>query len=159
MNTLLVFSSKHGGTEKCANKLLSRLKGKTEVINLKGKTKIDLTKYDTVIIGGSVYVGQIRKDVKMFCADNLEALKGKRLGLFICCYSPEEVAKKQLETAYPAELSSIAIAKESFGGEFIFENMNFLERVAIKKIAKVDKSTSNIPEETIVKFADAINNI
>jgi menaquinone-dependent protoporphyrinogen oxidase len=39
------------------------------------------------------------------------------------------------------------------GGEFLFEKMNFFERAIIKRIAKTDKSVSQIKEEEIGRFA------
>lgn len=118
---------------------------------------IDPSNYDVVIIGGSVYMGQIRKEVKNFCAQYLTLLKTKKIGLFTCCMSEGEKAEKQLNDIFPKELLDIACAKECFGGEFNFNKMNFFEKFIIKKISKVDKDVSNILQENINKFSVAIN--
>jgi len=69
-----------------------------------------------------------------------------------------EEALNQLESAFPKELSSHALTKECFGGEFDFKKMNFMERLIVKKVVKVDKDTSNIHEDKIEKLAMSINN-
>ena len=53
-------------------------------------------------------------------------------------------AAEEINTSFPQELLTNAIAKESFGGAFNFKKMNFLERMIVKKVAKIDKDTSNI---------------
>ncbi|MCR4436074.1 MAG: flavodoxin domain-containing protein [Clostridiales bacterium] len=157
MSILIAYATRHGCVKKCAESLAEKLQGKVELLNLGEKPSVELAPYDTVIIGGSIYAGNIQKEVKDFCAQNLEALKGKKLGLFICCMFEKDVAKKQLENAYPQELLDMAEAKDYFGGELILGNMGFLEKTVVKMVAKAKKDVSNILEENINKFASAIN--
>jgi len=157
MSTLIAYSTKHGCTEKCVNMLLDKLSDLTETVNLKNKREIDLSKYDKVIIGGSIYAGQIQKEVKKFCHDNLETLRKKRVALFLCCMFEGDAAKKQMEDAFPKELLIMAEAKGFFGGELIPEKMGFLERSIVRAVAKTSESTSNISEENIDKFVQTVN--
>ncbi len=101
--------------------------------------------------------GQIQKQVKNFCVENINILKGKRVGLFICGLNEENV-EEQLNNIFPKELTNNAIAKECFGGECILKNMNFFERFIMKKISRINKDTSKISEKNINKFAQLINN-
>lgn len=59
------------------------------------------------------------------------------------------------------ELIKIAAAKEHFflGGEFIFDKMNFLEKIIVKKASKITSNKSNILEDNICKFAQTMNAI
>ena len=64
MKTAIIFNSKHGTAEKVANLIAERVgKEHSDVINLKNQTIIDLSNYNTVILGGSVYVGTIQKSI------------------------------------------------------------------------------------------------
>jgi menaquinone-dependent protoporphyrinogen oxidase len=157
MKTLIVYGTKYGCTEKCATMLAKKLTGTVDLRNLKTAGEIDLSQYDTVIIGGSVYMGQIRKEVSEFCTKQLHLLQGKKLGLFICCMRDGELAETQLTTVFPKELVANAVATGFFGGEFTFKKMNFLERMIVKKVSKVDKDASNIQEENITAFAKSIS--
>jgi len=157
MNTLIVYGTKYGCTEKCASILSKKLKGTVDLHNLKDGNPINISQYDNVIIGGSIYIGKIQKEVSAFCINNLDKLKEKRVGLFICGMQSGDVLETELNSSYPKELLKSAIAKEYFGGEFIMKKMNFIEKVIIKKVSKIDKDTSNILETNINKFAQLIN--
>ncbi len=166
MKTLIVYASKYGCTEKCANILAKKLTGEVEIINLKINENVDLSQYDKVIIGSSIYVGKIQKKVNEFCQSNLVSLKEKTLGFFICCMHEDEKAENQLNNAFPLELLSSAVAKEYFGGEFRFKKMNFLEKFIVKKVNRAEsnkpeldtsKDLSTISEEKIENFVQLIN--
>jgi len=59
MNILIAYATKYGCTEKCAAVLSEKLTGKVDLCNLKGGRASDLTQYEKVIIGGSIYMGKI----------------------------------------------------------------------------------------------------
>jgi menaquinone-dependent protoporphyrinogen oxidase len=157
MKTLIAYATKHGFTEKCAQILEQSIEGEVQKLNLTKEVEIDLSKYDKIIIGGSVYMGQILKEVKTFCAKNLDTLKNKRVGLFICGMRDGSDAEQEINTAYPKELLETSITKGFFGGEFIFSKLNFLERFIVKRVSKNDKDISTLSKENIEKFAKSIN--
>ncbi len=157
MRTLLVYSSKYGCTEKCAEILAKKLLGETRLINLKKDKNPDLSGYDRVVVGGPVYIGKINKEVKSFCAINLDLLKKRKLGLFICCMAEGKQAKDELDGAFPKELLETAAAKDYFGGEFMVTKMNPIDRLIVKKIAKTEKDVSNILTDRIERFARLMN--
>ena len=152
MTTLLVYASKHGCTEKCATILAEKLSGDVNVCNLEKDAISALESYDTIIIGGSIYAGKVQKAVQDFCAENLELLQKKKIGLFLCCGDPERV-ESQMKDAFPEPLYSHAVAVEHFGHIYDFGRMNFFERTAIKMIAKVRESEENILTENLERFA------
>jgi len=152
MKILIVFATKHGCTEKCVNKLKDKLTGEIDTVNLKNSSQINVSNYETVIIGGSIHAGKIQKKVRKFCQSYLSILIDKRIGLFMCCMEEGEKATNQFNEAFPDELIQHASATGIFGGEFNFEKMNFFERYIVKKIAKIDTSISKISEENINKF-------
>ena len=158
MNTLIAYTSKYGCASKCAAALAKKLTGKVELCDLKTEKPGDLSNYDKVVIGGSIYIGMIQKEVKNFCAANLTELQKKKLGFFICAMRDGEELNTEINTAFPKELLDKAIAKESFGGEFILSKMNFMDRLIAKKVAKVDKDSSKILEDNIDKLAQLMNN-
>lgn len=159
MSTLILYSSKYGCTEKCVEFMSKELKDKPNIVNLKNSGDIDISKYDKVIIGGSIYMGRIQKEVREFCSKNLKELKEKQIGLFICGMQEEDAINNELIENFPPELINIAVTKVHFGGEFNFDKMNFFEKFIVKKIAKTSSNKSNILNDDIHKFAQAINSI
>jgi menaquinone-dependent protoporphyrinogen oxidase len=153
MKTAIIFSGKHGCTEKCAAMVKADLADAADLVNLKEVKKVNLEDYDTVIVGGSVYIGKIRKEVRAFCQKHQEALKKKKLGLFVVGMAEGDALQTELETNFPAELQEKAIAKGLFGGEFIIDQMHGLEKFIVKKIAKTETNVSKIRIENIHAFA------
>jgi len=156
MTTLIAYATKYGCTEKCAKILAEKLMGKIDLCNLNEAKAIDLTPYDKVIIGGSIYAGKIRKEAWEFCEKNLNILKEKKIALFICGMH-EKNAETELNAAFPHELLNRAIAKEFFGGEFRFQKMNLLERFVVKKVTNADKSIPPIDTTKDISKLSEIN--
>lgn len=159
MSTLIVYATKYGCTEKCAKALAEKISGSVELRNVKAVKAADLSKYEKIIIGGSIRVGKIQKEISDFCGTNLHLLKEKKIGLFICCMRDGEIAETELNSSFPQALLNHAQAKEYFGGEFIFKKMNFLDRLIVKKVAKVETDVSNILAENIDRFVDSMNSV
>lgn len=159
MKTLIAFATKYGATEKCAKLLADKLNDEVDIYNVKKQKNIDLSNYDKVIIGSSVYMGKARKEISEFCLKNIDVLKDKKVGLFICCMQVDEDAIKQVDNVFPQDILDIASKKDFFGGEFNLNKMNFMERMIVKKVAKIDKNTSNILTDNINNFAEEINNL
>lgn len=167
MRTLIVYATKYGTTEKCAKILAERLIGEVDIYNLKEGKGVEIAQYDRLIIGGSIYMGKIRKEVSEFCLKNLDVLKEKKLGVFICGMQEGDQADVQMKQSFPEELLVNAVARESFGGEFRLKEMNFLERFIVKMVTKKDsisqdqktkENISTISEENINRFAELMNN-
>lgn len=171
MKTLIVYASKHGSAKKCCKILSEKIKGEVTLVNILKETSPDLITFDNIIVGGSIYIGKVQKEISEFCSKHLSALLSKKVGLFICCMNNKEI-ENQFNNSFPQELLNKAVIKESFGGEFIFKDMNFFERTITKMISKtLSKKDTSIPkldpkkdlslilQENIDKFAQVMNNI
>jgi menaquinone-dependent protoporphyrinogen IX oxidase len=154
MKTAIIYTSKHGTTAKVAQMIAERLTGnQVSIIDLKKDKRPDINSFDGIILGTPIYAGTPSKAMQRFCKENFETLKQKRLALFVCGMEPDSVKQQQeLANAYPQELYGYAVSTCFAGGEFQFEKMNFFERAIIKRIAKTDKSVSQIGEKDIEKF-------
>jgi menaquinone-dependent protoporphyrinogen oxidase len=158
LRTLILYATKYGCVENCAKTLLEKLHGETDLRSLKSKEIPDLAPYDHVVLGGSIYMGKIQKEVTEFCTRHLPQLKEKKVGLFICCMREGYEAEQELQDSFPRDLYNMALAKDYFGGEFIFKKMKPLDRLIVKKVVKVDQDTSTIRQEAIDGFAELMNN-
>lgn len=157
MNTLIAYGTKYGCAEKCAIELSKELNDKVDLVNLKENNKIDLSKYERVIIGGSAYIGKIQKEVTDFINNNLSELMKKEIGLFICGMQEGDAMEKEISDNFPAELLSKAKSVKHFGGEFTFKKMNFMEKAIVKKIVKITHDKSDIHYDNIKKLAMELN--
>ncbi|MCK9163265.1 MAG: flavodoxin domain-containing protein [Bacteroidales bacterium] len=158
MKTAIIYYSKHGTTKRVAEMLESKLTVEKTFIDLQIHKSPNIEKYDSIILGSPVYAGTPSKIMKNFCMQNIDCLKSKPIGLYVCGMEKDELKQKEeLERAYPIALIEIAKTKKFLGGEFLFENMNFFERMIVKKIAKTDKNVSAINYENLDKFVLEFN--
>lgn len=154
MKNLIAYATKFGSAKVVADKVSEKLPGETDIVDIKKNQKIDISSYDKVIVGGSIRAGNLQKHVKKFVDRNLDTLKNKTLGLYVCCMSEGEDAEKYINDQYPDELVDHASATACCGGQFVFGKMNFMEKFIIKAMAKTDKDVYKMDEKSINEFAE-----
>ena len=155
MKIAVIYASKYGTTEKVAESIADRLKETNEValLSLKKNPQPDISAFEMVLIGTSIYAGQASKKVKAFCKENEALLLQKRIGLFVCGMHPDkEEQEKELKNAFPELLLKKSSATKFLGGAYLFERMNFFERMIIKKIAKTTSDVEQIDWGRVREF-------
>lgn len=158
MKTAIIYSSKHGTTEKVAGMIHDGLSGQdVQLISLKNHQNPDLSQFDTIVVGGSIHEGRLSGKVKDFMKEHTVTLLQKRLALYMCGSNEKEL-QKEFETEFPELLRNHAISKQMVGGEFIFENMNFFEALITRKIAKVTTSVSKLKHDAIEQMITDLKN-
>ncbi len=157
MKIAIIYCSNHGTTEKVAFLIAEKQKeNEVDIINLLKTPNPAILEYDRVIIGGSIHFGAIQKQVKRFCDYNEAILTQKELGLFICCMLDEQ-RTVQFENAFSEKLKRHSRANRCFGGELLFEKMNFLEKLIMRKVAKTNDAVSHIDFTAIDSFVNDLN--
>lgn len=159
-NSLIIYASDHGTVEKCAKELFIQMNGKVDLCNLYSREVIpDLSIYDSIIIGGSIYSGEIQGVISEFCEANISTLIQKNIGLFINCIYSGEKALKQLDDAYPTSLNNVAIVRDYFGGEVDELKLNYLEKIITKRMIEQEDLIVKLSKEKIILFAEKMSGI
>jgi menaquinone-dependent protoporphyrinogen oxidase len=156
MKTAIIYASSHGTTGKVAMLIQDGLGAdSTRLINLKETNAVDLSLFDILIIGGSIHAGQMQSRVKTFCKKNMVDLLQKRVGLFMVGMNEPEF-ENELNNAFPELLRNHAITSKCVGGEFLFEKMNFFEKLIVKKVSGITENFSKINEDKIAELVSEI---
>lgn len=158
MDGAIIYSSRYGTTKSCAQYLKESIKGNIDIIDvdkLDLKT-IDIEKYNTIILGSSIYIGSVSKNMKAFCSKNTESLKEKTVGIFICCGQPNK-AKEFMAANFPSEILGNCGVTGSFGGEAKIDKMKFVDKCITKIVTKGKFDNWIINKEELDKFARQIN--
>lgn len=156
MKTIIIYSSKYGCTEDCAKALKNKLNGDCKLVNLKKAGAADFQQYDWAIIGGSIYVGKIQKEVKLFCERNLKELLTKNIALFMCCTTPDQV-NDFFKSNFSSKLLAHAIKTVNFGGDLRQEKMGFLDRKLTALVTKTEPMKTGILYQNIDLLAALVN--
>jgi len=153
MKTIVICASKYGAAEIAAQKIADKING--AVVHNLNKGGVAPAEYDCVIIGGSIYAGRIRGEVKKFVKQNTAVLMQKKLGLFISAMESKN-EKQYLESNFPPELLRTAKATCCAGGIFDPKKAGFFDRVVMKIVAKKLVYINTIDDEKIARFAEAM---
>jgi len=159
MKIAIIYASKYGTTEKVAASMAENLKkiNEVELFWLTTNANPNTSEFEMVILGSSIYAGQASKKMKAFCKANESILLQKKIGLFVCgMQHDKEQQEKELKDAYSEILQQNAITSSFMGGAFLFEQMNFFERMIIKKIEKTTTSVERIDWEAVECFVNTI---
>jgi menaquinone-dependent protoporphyrinogen oxidase len=154
MSTLILYMSHHGTTHNVVEYLKNKLGHGTHSFNLEKHGVPELSAYDTVIVGGSIHIGQIQPGVKRFCELHKDELLTKRLGLFIC-FMNKELGLEEFRNAFSRELRDHAHAHGLFGGELLVDKMSFMEKFIVRMVRKQNQSQSQLDYPAIEKFIGA----
>lgn len=162
MKTLILYASTYGFTRDCVQMLKKNLNGEIRIVNINKDAVPALDDFDTILIGGSIYIGQIQKKIKKYCLTNEDALKNKKLGFFISCGSAETI-DTYFKNSFPETLLENALFAENFGGEMRPDKMNFFHKFISNMVAKSADQQAAPPmkplPENIIQMSNVINNL
>lgn len=144
MNVLIAYASKYGAVQRVSEALYQKLEVPTTMVNLRVSAAPELSPYDTVVVGGSIYAGRILPSVPRFVERHREELLKKRVFLFVSCLYDGEKGLEQLREAFPAWLQVHALGSHNVGGEIILDKLRFLDRLIIRNFAKLEESVRKL---------------
>lgn len=157
MKSLIVYTSKHGSTEKAVQLLVDRLEGEVAAIKVEDAWGIDLHSYDRVILGGPIYNGQISMELSSYAVCHLNTLMERQVGLFILAAAEDVFTlERELEEAFPEPLYAYASAKEAFGYELHLDQLSALEELILEANG-ISRNASKLSVSGIEHFAVTLN--
>lgn len=162
MRKIIIYRGKHGAVKSVADMVKESSNNIDTHDILNGE--IDITKYQTVIIGTNVTASKISKELKIFCNESI--LLDKSIIIFISGINNDisEVVKQNFSEELIKKTKHIIFV----GGKLNFPDMNFMERSIIKMVNKKEKIIDNIDTkkeydflnyENINKMITIINNL
>jgi len=151
MKTLIIYASTYGYTQQMVNKMVQESDQHFDYINIVENKNIDLSKYDSLILGSSIYVGQINKDLKNFILENQAVIMTKKLGIFLAC-GFENQFNTHINNNFSVELINHASTIVNLGGEIKKEKLNFGHKILVKMVEQTEegkKPINTYPNRTL----------
>lgn len=155
MKTLIIYTSKHGSTHKIATYIKDKLQA--ESVNLLENVCPDLSNYDQLVIGGSIYYKAIDPKLSEFIESNLSTLLSKKIALFLVCLLSEESAAEQFNNNFDETLLNHSSADGFFGGVLEPTELNPLEKLVTSFAFKNVNVHENLFFDEADKFTQAIS--
>lgn len=155
MKSIIIYATRYGSTAEAARRIQKELGDDCTLVNIMTENVPPLDMFDIVILGGSIYIGKVQKELSSFAVANSKQLLTKKVGLYLCAGTQkQEERDKELLGAFPPELFAHAITKDVLGYAFAFEKMRFFDRLIMKKIKGDAVSTAVYFDKRISRFAE-----
>lgn len=157
MKIAIIYSSKYGTTEKICCTIERAIKKHVEVdvVCIDSHTCLNLSEYDVIILGTSIYAGKPRKNMTTFCNTHHKDLLSRHLVLFICGMDREH-AIKEIEAAYNEALINHSLCTTFFEGEYLLPKMNLADKLLLRIFFHVKKSRIRDYREDIKVIVDKL---
>lgn len=160
---LIAYASKYGATKKSAEGIAACLPGGADLLPIARGTTADISAYDTIVIGTSIYMGKPLKVLTPFCKRHEDALLSKRVALYMCCIQDQDKSvQDQFAIAFPLKLRAHAIAMALMGGEVDPSRLKFLDAQIMKLVMSEqpkelrEKPLSTLQPERYARFAEIL---
>lgn len=158
METLILYATRYGSVRETAEMIAQGLSGGAALHDLKQADVPPLDAYGAVILGGSIYIGRIQKELTDFIRRNHKALLAKKLGLYICAGLPDAAAReKELMSVFPAALEEHAAARGVLGYRMDFGRMRAADRLIMRLVGAGPQSSCEFFMPEIDRFARAMD--
>ena len=154
MKTIILYASKHGAAAEIARRMAEKIGG-AALHDLKKSGVPSIGEFDCVIVGSSLYAGMMRKEAKTFVTRNADALRGKKLGLFLSGLEAGR-EKEYFDANFPAEILRAAKAAGFLGGIYDPKKAGVVERLIMKAVAKQSAYVNTINDSKIDQFVKAL---
>jgi menaquinone-dependent protoporphyrinogen oxidase len=157
LKSIIIYATKYGFTEKVALRIQKELGEECQISNILKDGATDLVDYDTVILGGSIYIGRVQKQLTEYISGHKNELLNKKIGLYLCAGSPKEDDRiTELRTAFSKELLDCAAAADVLGYAFDFDKMGFFDKLIMKKIKGDANSIEEFYDVKIKAFTEKL---
>ena len=154
MKTIIFYATKYGATAEIAKRIADRIDGAT-IYDLKENIP-ELSAFDCVIIGSSLYIGSVRKEAKAFLSKHDEVLQSKSIGLFLSGLDKDHAPQEYFEKNFPQELLTAAKTTCFPGGIYDPEKAGWFDRFILKAAKKSTVYSDTIDDNMIEQFTEVM---
>lgn len=154
MKTLIIYSTKYGTTQRYANMMKEHASSDVICLNVEDVSADTLHPYETIVLGSSIYIGSIRKDMKKFCEEFEDILLNKQLYLFINGMRSGDELAEELATAYPEKLRQHALNQIALGGHVTVNKLKFMDKKIMQMASKEDPGLPTFDPTTDFSLLD-----
>lgn len=160
MNTVIIYTSKHGFTRAVAEQISKMIEGNVDLIKVEDVRPDHIKKSDKIIFGSPIYSGKIQGHMADLINQYKKDLVDKSCAMYISSLN-EFKTMSYLEQSLSKGFINNLLALVYVGYGLDYDKMNLVEKIAVKAMIKTNTSNESINKEAletlIVKLYDAKN--
>ena len=133
MKILAVYTTKTGTVERCLDELGKNLP-RADIVraNITSQAcEYSIADFDVIVIGSSIRMGKIHKNIKKYIEENMASLKKKKVALFLCLGFPELFDEYVIKN-FSRDIRNSAIGISCFGGEMDLSRQTGSDKILMK---------------------------
>lgn len=137
MKAIVIYKGKYGATRQYAEWLGVELHA--PIASTEDCEENDLATCDTVILGSSVYIGQLQ--IKKWLKEHEQILSGKKIFLFVVCGTPPEEKEKlqpYVNSAVPLSLLQ-HVHVHFLHGRLVYKDLSLMDKFMLRMGAMLTK--------------------
>ncbi|MDC7239360.1 MAG: flavodoxin domain-containing protein [Spirochaetales bacterium] len=143
MKSLIVYYSSKGYMEEVAGDIQNELGSSAGLLNLKSRSRADLSDYDAVILCGAFHAGRLPGKLRRYASKNCSRLLAKKLAFVLGGLDTEGYAGP-FEKNIPEALRQHASLTIHTGGRYMpEEHSRFIQNL----MAKINKDSGEVHKE------------
>ena len=167
MKVLIIYSSKSGVSRKCAEMIGERLENSMQIDIFDIKDGAPSPEgYDVAVIGGSIRMDRLNKDLRKYLKANAEELNKINTALFLCC-GMTDCFEDYVKLNFPKTVVP-ALGIHYFGGELKPDKLKGIDKLIVRSMRSSinyedfeapDHEKAPLPEmipENVYRLADSI---
>ena len=170
MRILIVYATKSGVSQKCAEMLKDKLGNSFDITMCDIEDGAPSPKdFDVAVLGGSVRMNSLNKKLKLYMREHAYELNAMNTAIFLCCGLTENF-DDYVNFQVPKNIMP-SLGIHCFGGELKPKNLKGIDKIIVKILRSSiigsdfespDPSASPLPEivpENIYRLSDKIRNL
>lgn len=131
MNTLILYTTKSGASQYCAELLVEKMEN--SIAYDLSKESPDISSFQTVVIGSGVRMGKFYKPIRNFIKKNESVLVSKKIAFYLCNAYPD-TTQKAITKNIPKKLIERSVSIKSFGGKQPFNSSGNTDWILIENV-------------------------
>lgn len=168
MNCLVIYATTEGHTRRVARfmtEVLGDLGARTELLSVEDATELDLTRYDRVILAGSVHINHLQKSLERFAtahAEALSAMPGMLVAVSLAAAGEDAEdwsGLRALASRFQAETGWTNGQVVHVAGAFRFGEYDFFRAWAMRWIASQKGQHPDLHGDTVYTDWDALRGV
>lgn len=151
MKVGIIYATHFGFCEQAAREVARKLKTPSEIIKFDYKSRYNLSKYDALIIGGSIRMGLLDQDFIGWLHSHKDEISAKPHALFLACGFPEDF-DTYVTNCIPEDIVNSSLATVNIGGS-LDGTFKWYDKLLVKMMSKnVAKTGKAVAEPHLENF-------
>lgn len=157
MKIAALYTTEYGSVTTILESLKKEVHHQLDLFNIIEVAPPNVASYDAILLGGSIHMGKLQREMGRFIKKNMETIQTVPLYLFVCSAETKDTTA-YFQTSFPEVILEKARDRFTLGGEIVLEKLTGAHRLILKMVGKAS-DFSSVSQEELRRFAETLNSL